>query len=119
MVNKLNRRLQRKTRTRTRISEITQRPRLSVFRSNKHISAQIIDDAKGVTLVAVSDMALTKSKKDSTGSKIVQAQMVGLEIASKAKTHKISKIVFDRGPYKYHGRVKALADGARKGGLSF
>lgn len=80
--------------------------RLSVFRSNKYIYAQIIDDKKGVTLVSAS------------GDK-TEAAKVGEELAKEAKAKKIVKVVFDRGEYKYHGQVKALADGARKGGLSF
>jgi len=95
------------------------RPRLSVFRSNRHIFGQIIDDTKGITLVAFSDKVLAKINKSLKGTKVEIAGHVGEELAKKAKVKKISKVIFDRGAYKYHGRVKALAEGARKGGLEF
>lgn len=88
------------------------RPRLSVHRSAKQISAQLIDDANGVTLAAASDL---KEK----GANVETAKKVGLEIAKAAKGKKITTCVFDRGGYNYHGRVKALAEGAREGGLQF
>ena len=118
MLNKLKRKLNRERRTRAKIARIGKYPRLSVYRSNKHIFAQIIDDTKGSTLAAVSDKSLTKGKKETLKGALV-AEMVGIEIAKKAKAKKISKVTFDKGSYKYHGRVKALADGARKGGLNF
>ncbi len=90
------------------------RLRLSVFRSLKHIYAQIIDDEKGVTLAAASSLAL-KLK----GPKTEVARQVGLALAKEALAKGIKQVVFDRGPYKYHGRVKALAEGAREGGLEF
>jgi large subunit ribosomal protein L18 len=90
------------------------RLRLSVFRSLKHIYAQIIDDSKGVTLAAASSKALGLS-----GNKTEVARKVGEAIARAAKEKGITQVVFDRGAYKYHGRVKALADGAREGGLEF
>lgn len=89
------------------------RPRLSVFRSSKHVYAQLIDDTRGETLVAASDVDFEK------GSKVEQARAVGQELAKRALKAKIKKVVFDRGRYKYHGRVKALAEGAREGGLAF
>lgn len=92
----------------------TGRLRLSVFRSLKHIYAQIIDDEKGHTLVAASSLAL-KLK----GNKTEVARQVGRALAEKALKKGIKQVVFDRGPYKYHGRVKALAEGAREGGLEF
>ena len=92
----------------------SKRPRLSVFRSNKHLYAQLIDDDKAVTLEATSDKGF-KGKYTKTDI----AGMVGETLAKRAKTKKISKVVFDRGSYRYHGRVKALAEGARKGGLKF
>lgn len=107
----------RKQRTRSKTKGTAKRPRLSVFRSNKHVYAQLIDDARGVTLVSVSDEKLAESKKD--GKKKDFAQLVGEAIAGKAKRKKIVEVVFDRGSYKYHGRVKAVAEGARKGGLKF
>ncbi|GGN04693.1 50S ribosomal protein L18 [Thermus composti] len=103
----------RKFRVRNRIKR-TGRLRLSVFRSLKHIYAQIIDDEKGETLVAESSLAL-KLK----GNKTEVARQVGRALAEKALAKGIKQVVFDRGPYKYHGRVKALAEGAREGGLEF
>ena len=108
--------IRRKKRRQTaKIGGTKDRPRLSVFRSNKHIFSQIIDDQEGKTLVAASDKELEKIKK----GKIEKAFMVGELIAKKALKKTIEKVVFDRGRYKYHGRVKALADGARKAGLQF
>ena len=102
----------RSQRVRTKLRARSDRPRLSLFVSNKHIFAQIIDDAKGVTLVSVSD------KEVGVGKNMEVAKKVGVLIAEKAVKAKIKKIVFDRGDYKYHGRVKTLADAAREGGLS-
>ena len=95
------------------------RPRLSVFRSSKQIYAQVIDDAKGVTLAAAS--TLEKDLKGSlrTGADIEAASAVGKLVAERAKLAGVTKIVFDRGSYMYHGRVKALAEAAREGGLEF
>lgn len=112
MENKKVRELQRKRRTRVKIARSASLPRLSVFRSNRHIYAQII--AKGQTIVAVSDRSLSDK-----GTKTEVAESVGIELAKGAKSKHISKVVFDRGAYKYHGRVKSLAEGARKGGLTF
>jgi large subunit ribosomal protein L18 len=103
----------RKFRVRNRVKR-TGRLRLSVFRSLRHIYAQIIDDEKGETLVAESSLAL-KLK----GNKTEVARKVGLALAEKAIAKGIKQVAFDRGPYKYHGRVKALAEGAREGGLEF
>lgn len=89
-------------------------PRLSVFRSNKHITVQLIDDSKKTTLASSSD-----NKKRDKKNKMDIAHEVGLEIAKKASDLKMKKVIFDRGSYKYHGRVKSLAEGARKGGLVF
>lgn len=93
------------------------RPRLSVFRSEKNIYAQIIDDASGRTLAAAS--TLDKDVKGKTGATQAAAAEIGKLIAERAKKAKVSEVVFDRGAYIYHGRVKALADAAREGGLSF
>lgn len=102
-------------RTRSKVSGTPERPRLSVFRSLKHISAQVIDDTKGKTLVSSSDM-----KKESKGKKPAEiAALIGAEIAAKAKEAGITKVAFDKGPYLYHGRIKALAEAAREGGLDF
>jgi large subunit ribosomal protein L18 len=106
-------RKQRRT-VRARKSLAKSEARLTVFRSNKHIYAQIIDDLKGKTLVSVSEKDIKTE-----GNKTLRAQEIGKAVAQKAKTKKITKVVFDRGSYKYHGRVKALADGAREGGLQF
>lgn len=97
-------------------------PRLSVFRSNQHIYAQIIDDETGKTLVFSSDMSIKEqnlTKLTGQTIAIAKAYTVGESLAGAAQTKKIKKIVFDRGAYKYHGRVKALAEGAKKGGLIF
>lgn len=94
-----------------------QRPRLSVFRSNKEIYAQLIDDLEGNTLVAASSREKEISEKK--GNKKDQAKMVGSTLAEKAKKEGIESVVFDRGGYLYHGRVKSLADAAREGGLKF
>jgi large subunit ribosomal protein L18 len=106
-------RIHRKRRIRSKISGSAQRPRLCVFRSLTRIEAQIIDDQKGVTL-AHADSKKLKAKNDAKG-----AEKVGKEIAKLAAVKKITTVVFDRGAYKYHGKVKALADGAREGGLKF
>jgi large subunit ribosomal protein L18 len=93
------------------------RPRLSVHKTHKHIYAQIIDDTTANTLVSASDMELKKSKKNS--DRIKTAKAVGEQLAKKAAKKKIKTVVFDKGRFKYHGRAKALAEGARKGGLKF
>lgn len=90
-------------------------PRLTVFRSNRYIYAQIIDDASGKTLVSANEGDLKGENKN----KIIRAQELGVIIAKKAVGKKIEKVVFDKGGYKYHGRVKALSEGAREGGLKF
>jgi len=100
-----------------KIRGVPTRPRLSVFRSNKAIYAQIIDDQKGKTLVAASSFNLNQEEQKLTKNE--KAFKVGQILAQKALKAKIKKVVFDRRAYKYHGRVKALADGARKGGLQF
>lgn len=106
----------RKIRTRAKTKGTTIKPRLSVFRSNKHIYAQIIDDEKRQTIVGVSEKEISQKEKV---KKTDNAKELGLLIAKKALAKKIKEIVFDRGSYKYHGRVKALAEGAREGGLKF
>lgn len=110
----------RHARIRAKVSGTAERPRLSIFRSNKFIYAQIIDDEKGVTLVSASDapMKSVKTKIKSKG-KLEASKMVGEEIAKRAKEKKISKVVFDRSGYLYAGRVKQIAEGARSGGLDF
>ena len=108
-------RVRRHARVRAKISGTKAAPRLCVYRSNKNIEAQLIDDVKGVTLVSSSSMAL----KLENGSNIEAAAKVGQDIAEKALAKKIKKVVFDRSGYIYHGRVKALAEAAREAGLDF
>lgn len=110
-------RQRRHARIRKRIRGTSERPRLAVFRSLKHISAQVIDDTRGVTLAAAS--TLDPELRGVTGTKVERARAVGAAIARRAKAAGITKVVFDRGGYLYHGRVKALADAAREGGLEF
>ena len=95
------------------------RARLSVFRSSKHIHVQLIDDEKGVTLAAASSLEKTLREGAKTGANIAAAKAVGKLIAERAKEKGIKDVVFDRGGYLYHGRIKALADAAREGGLNF
>lgn len=113
IAKKSQRRYKIKKRVRKNIFGTADVPRLSVFRSNKAIYAQLIDDNKGVTLLAATSQGQT------SGNKSEQAAAVGKEIAEKAKANGIEKVVFDRNGYLYHGRVKQLADGAREGGLIF
>ena len=113
--NKQKVRFKRKKRIRAKVEGSLERPRLSVFRSNKNLFAQLIDDAKGHTLVAAS----TLDEEVKGGSSIEGAKTLGLMLAKRALAKKISAIVFDRSGYIYHGRIKALADAAREGGLKF
>ncbi len=115
-VNKNAMRLKRHIRVRGKISGTPECPRLNVFRSNANIYAQIIDDVNGVTLVSAS--TLEKDFEGATGN-IEAAKKVGLNLAERAKAKGIEDVVFDRGGYLYHGRVAALAEGAREGGLNF
>ncbi len=114
--DRIARRLKIKQRVRKTVHGTPDRPRLSVYRSNKGMYAQIIDDEAGRTLVSVSSL---KDEKASGIPKIEQAKKVGLALAEKAKAAGIEVVVFDRNGYLYHGRVKALADAAREGGLNF
>lgn len=119
MVKKIDKnaqRLKRHVRVRGKISGTPERPRLNVFRSNANIYAQIIDDVNGVTLVSAS--TLDKEFEGAAGN-CEAAKKVGLALAERAKAKGISTVVFDRGGYVYHGRVAALAEGAREGGLEF
>ncbi|MBU0981421.1 50S ribosomal protein L18 [Patescibacteria group bacterium] len=110
---KQDRKLRRHARIRAKVSGTVEKPRLVVFRSLSHISAQLIDDKTGKTLCSAHDI---KAKK---GTKTERAKAVGIELAEKAQKAKITTCVFDRNGYLYHGRVKALAEGAREGGLKF
>ena len=110
---KVEKKNRRHVKIRTRISGTNERPRLAIFKSNKFIYAQVIDDEAGKTLAAASSAKLAK------GTKSEQSKAVGAEIAKKAKAAKVSKVVFDRGGFAYKGRVKNVADAAREGGLVF
>lgn len=112
-------RLRRHLRVRKKIRGTAERPRLSVYRSLSHIYAQVIDDEAGRTLAAASDLEQeTRSKLDGEHKSDV-AKLVGELVAQRAKEHGITHVVFDRGGYQFHGRVKSLADGAREAGLTF
>ncbi|MDD5791558.1 MAG: 50S ribosomal protein L18 [Erysipelotrichaceae bacterium] len=118
MVNKGSKNVERQRRhlrIRTKLSGTAECPRLNVFRSNAHIHCQIIDDVKGVTLVSCSSVEL----KLANGGNVEAAKTVGTEIAKRALEKGITSVVFDRGGYVYHGRVKAVADAAREAGLNF
>ena len=118
MITQTNRNEIRKrihSRIREKMSGTAERPRLNVFRSLNHIYAQVVDDQKGETLASVSTLGL----KLKTGGNVAAAKEIGKAIAEKAKEKGIKKVVFDRGGFLYHGRIKALADAAREGGLEF
>jgi len=114
---------------RAKVKGTAEAPRMAVFRSNAHIYVQLIDDANGKTLLSVSDAEIKTAKakasgkgkdaKNENGRRIAVAKEVGLLAAEKAKKAKIEKVVFDRGGFKYHGRIKSVAEGAREGGLKF
>lgn len=110
-------RAKRKKRIRKKVNGTAERPRLSVFRSTKHIYAQVVDDLSGATLAAAS--TLRKDLKGEKRTKVEDARVVGRAIAAACKEKGIEKVVFDRNGFLYHGRVKALADAAREAGLSF
>lgn len=123
---KKQRRIRRHKRIRSRIFGTSEVPRLCIFKSINHIYCQLIDDEKGKTILSASDLEIKKSKtkktsedKKAVGSKAAIAYEVGKLIAEKAKEKKIKKVIFDRGGFTYHGRIKSLADGAREGGLIF
>lgn len=115
LAHKLQNRVLRKNRVRAKVSGTTERPRLSVFISNRHITAQIIDDTNHATIAYIS----TVGSKVAAGTMTERAEWVGNEIAKKAKAAKVKAVVFDRGSRLYHGRMQALADAARKAGLEF
>jgi len=114
-MKKNKQKVQRQRRVRGKVQGTAETPRLSVFRSNKYIYAQLIDDVAGKTVLGVAGKPEGKDKSMPTQ----QAKALGVEIAKKALVKKIQKATFDRGHYKYHGRVKAVAEGAREGGLQF
>jgi large subunit ribosomal protein L18 len=113
MISREQKRKKRHNRVRAKVAGTTERPRLSVFKSNKDIYVQLIDDVKGVTLAAANSLKIS----DKTLSE--KSNLIGLEIAKRAKEKNISKVVFDRSGYLYTGLIKALADSAREGGLEF
>ncbi|MFH1656653.1 MAG: 50S ribosomal protein L18 [Candidatus Nealsonbacteria bacterium] len=133
MLKKQEKRIRRHKRVRAKVKGTAEIPRFYVFRTSKHIYAQLINDDKGKTLLSFNDVKISSSKKSVSNSlssdadkgketqtkKIAIAYQVGESIAKKALENKIEKVVFDRGGYKYHGRVKAVAEGARKAGLKF
>lgn len=112
--SKLKNRTKKKVQIRKKVFGTAERPRLSVFRSGRHMYAQLIDDSKGVTLAATSSLAMEKK-----ASGVELAKIVGTEIAKVAKGKGIEKVVFDRNGFIFHGKIKSLADGAREGGLNF
>jgi large subunit ribosomal protein L18 len=112
-MNKHQRSQNRQARIRRNIKSVTTLPRLSVFRSNQHVYAQIIDDSAHKTILGVAEKAAK------TGNKTERARVLGVELAKLAIAKKVTKVVFDKGRYAYHGRIKALAEGAREGGLQF
>jgi len=115
MQSKREKRYKRHRRVRAKVAGTKDCPRLSVFRSNQHTYIQIIDDAVGKILVSASDVKVKKAKL----SKLETAKKIGKEIAKNCLKQNIKKVIFDRGGYKYHGRIKAVAEGAREGGLKF
>jgi len=118
-VDKKQARIKRHRRVRKRVYGTSERPRLSVYKSLNHIYAQIIDDVSGRTLVSASTLSPDVREKIKSGGNIESAKLVGEPIGKKALDKNISKVVFDRGGYPYHGRVKALAEAAREAGLEF
>ena len=114
-MNKIARKIKRQVRTRSKIKGTEARPRLSVFKSNRFMYAQLINDTAGKTIVGVSE----KHLKEKLTGKSTRAKAVGILLAKKAIDKKIKKVVFDRGSYSYHGRISEIAKGAREGGLEF
>ena len=113
------RRIARHQRVRKNVNGSSERPRMSVYRSLNHTYAQVIDDKKGVTLVSASSLEMSVKNKLTDKSKKEIASLVGSLIAERAMDNGLKEVIFDRGGYKYHGRVKAMADAAREGGLKF
>lgn len=114
-MDKNKQKIKRQIRTRAKIKGTQSRPRLSVFKSNRYIYAQLINDDAGKTVVGVSE----KQLKEAISGKSARAKAVGVLLAKKAIDKKIKKVVFDRGSYSYHGKISSIADGAREGGLEF
>lgn len=118
-VDRREQREKRHRRIRAKVNGTGERPRLNVFRSNRHIYAQVIDDVRQHTLAAASTMDAQLRSQLGNNAKIDEAKLVGRLIAERAQAAGVTKVVFDRGGYRYHGRVQALADAAREGGLEF
>ena len=116
---KSDQRVKRKVRIRKRVKGSPERPRLSVFRSTRHIYAQIIDDTRGCTLVSASSREKSVMTEAAAAKKVASAVWVGKLVAQRARAQGIEKVVFDRNGFLYHGRVKAVSEGAREGGLQF
>jgi large subunit ribosomal protein L18 len=112
-------RYRRHARVRAKIAGTSERPRLNIFRSLNHVYAQVIDDAKGETIVAASTLEPSMRDEAKGKAKTAKAEFVGTEVAKRAIEKGITQVVFDRGGYQYHGNIKALAEAARKGGLKF
>jgi large subunit ribosomal protein L18 len=108
-----------RVRVRRKVTGSAERPRLAVFKSGKHIYAQVVDDATGTTLAHASSLDAGLRKESKTGANVAGARRVGRLVAERAKQKGVARVVFDRGGYVYHGKVKALADAAREGGLEF
>jgi large subunit ribosomal protein L18 len=119
VISRTERRLKKHQRVRKTVTGSAEKPRLNVFRSSKHIYAQIIDDNVGQTLTAASSLSKELKGQFKTGANKAAARAVGKLLAQKAKDQSIVRVVFDRGGYLYHGRIKELAEGAREGGLKF
>lgn len=119
MIRTTNKREIRHRRVRAKVIGTKEKPRLSVFRSNVHIFAQLIDDLSGKTLFSASDIKKGAKKTKTATSKVDVSREIGKELAKIATGKGITEVVFDRGGYKYHGRIKSLAEGAREGGLKF
>ena len=118
-LDKRTRRLKVKARIRKKVSGTSEKPRIAVYRSNKHIYVQVINDLEGKVLVSASTLCNEVSEKIQDLNKVQQSELVGKVLAEKALNANVKTAVFDRGGYKYHGRVKALADSIRKGGVIF
>lgn len=118
-INRREKREKRRRRIRAKVNGTQQRPRLNVFRSNQHIYAQVIDDVRKHTLVAASTLDAGLRPQLSENTKVEEARLVGRLVAERAQAAGIKQVVFDRGGYLYHGRIKALADAAREAGLDF
>lgn len=122
-IQRTNLRDQRRRRIRARVARHADRPRLSVFRSARHLTAQVIDDLAGRTIAAASDRDVQPltgpTSASTTGRRVALAHAVGKAIAERARAKGVTKVVFDRSGYAYHGQVRAVADGAREGGLDF